>query len=122
MQDPRARLAPPRNLGPLINSKGEEWAPTPTAKGTSIFASAGWGGFGKHDLFEARLVAMRDPPRNLGAAINGPQKDFDAALSGKGLAFSSSFDPADSSRFFYAAKCAGGEGRMDIRETRTPIP
>lgn len=151
----------PRNLGPSINSKGEEWAPTPTAKGTLIFSSDGWGGFGKHDLFEARLDARTDPPKNLGPTINGPQEDFDAALSGESLAFSSgsmdddavpvrlytsrragalwsnrtpvnfhcsdfmngsSFDPADSSRFFYAAKCAGGEGRMDIRETRTPIP
>ena len=122
MQDPQARLAPPRNLGLLINSKGEEWAPSPTAKGTLIFASDDRGGFGKHNLFEARLDAKRDRPRNPGPAINGPQEDFDAVLSGEGLAFSSGFDPADPSRFFYAAKYAGGEGRMDIRETRTPIP
>lgn len=150
----------PRNLGPNVNSAGAEWAPTPTADGRLIFASDGWGGFGRHDLFEVRLQGGR--PVNLGAAINGPDEDFDAALSGDGrtLLFSSGvmtdevakvslfasthgpdgwskrrpagigcsdfvngagFDPADRRRVFYAASCPGGEGRMDIHETRTPI-
>lgn len=154
------RFATPRNLGAGVNSKGEEWAPTPTARGTLIFASDGWGGFGKHDLFEVRRGAKSGRPMNLGPAINGAEEDFDGALSGDVLVFSSgsmdddaipvrlfisersgkgwsprrpvgepcsnfvngsSFDPRDPSRFFYAAKCDGGEGRMDIRETRSPI-
>jgi hypothetical protein len=150
----------PRNLGPDVNSKGAEWAPTPTADGRLIFASDGWGGFGKHDLFEVRLSGGK--PRNLGPAINGPDEDFDAALTpdAKGMVYSSGvtsdtvakvslfvsrlgprgwsprmpagvgcadfvngagFDPSNPDRFYYAAKCPGGQGRMDIRETRTPI-
>src|SRR5690349_1033380 len=30
------------------------------------------------------------------------------------------FDPADGARVFYSAACPGGQGRMDIRETRLP--
>lgn len=145
----------PRNLGPGINSAGDEWAPTPTRDGGLIFASDGWGGAGGHELFEAPLSGGK--PVNLGPAINGPDDDFDAGLSpdGRTLLFSSGrmdddkaglfistrtaagwsprkaaglgcadyvngagFDPADGTRIFYAAVCAGGPGRMDIRETR----
>ena len=70
----------PRNLGPSINSKGDEWAPTPTRSGTILFSSDGWGGFGKHDLLEGD-PRTTTPPRNLGSGINGPDEDFDAALS-----------------------------------------
>lgn len=81
----------PGNLGPGINSAGDEWAPTPTASGTLIFASDGWGGYGRHDLFEARLDRPTGRPQNLGPAINTADEDFDAALSpdGKTLVFSS---------------------------------
>ncbi|MFL6605584.1 MAG: TolB family protein [Steroidobacteraceae bacterium] len=79
-----------RNLGPGINSPGDEWAPTPTAKGRLIFSSDGWGGYGKHDLFEAQPGAAARPV-NLGRLINGPDEDFDAALTPDGtqLIFSS---------------------------------
>jgi dipeptidyl aminopeptidase/acylaminoacyl peptidase len=150
----------PRNLGPKINSKGAEWAPTPTPDGRLIFASDGWGGFGKHDLFVADLKGGK--AENLGAAINGPDEDFDAAVApdGQAMVFSSGtvsddaekvalfvsrltaegwstrtpagvgcsgfvngpgFDPSNPDRFFYSARCEGGQGRMDIRETRSPI-
>jgi hypothetical protein len=150
----------PRNLGPDVNSKGAEWAPTPTADGRLVFASDGWGGFGKHDLFEVPLSGGK--PQNLGAAINGPDEDFDAALTpnADAMVFSSGvmsdtvdkvslyvsrlgpegwsqrtpagvgcsdfingpgFDPSNPDRFYYAASCPGGQGRMDIHETRTPI-
>jgi len=69
----------PANAGPAINSKGDEWAPTPTRDGGLLFSSNGWGGRGKHDLFIARPGAAR--PTNLGPSINTADEDFDAALS-----------------------------------------
>ena len=155
-----ATFGAPRNLGPDINSKGAEWAPTPTADGRLVLASDGWGGFGKHDLFEVPLSGGK--PQNLGAAINGPDEDFDATLTpnGDAIVFSSGvmsdtvakaglfvsrlgpegwsprtpagvgcsdfvngagFDPSNPDRFYYAAKCPGGPGRMDIHMARTPI-
>lgn len=72
----------PRNLGPRINSAGDEWAPTPTRDGRLIFASDGWGGLGQHDLFEVALDGADGArPRNLGPAVNSAAQDFDAALS-----------------------------------------
>jgi TolB protein len=81
-------LSAPVNAGPSINSRGEEWAPTPTPDGGLLFASDGWGGEGRHDLFETRPGAAR--PLNLGPAVNGADEDFDAALyEGRVLIFSS---------------------------------
>jgi hypothetical protein len=84
------QFSAPRNVGPLINGKGDEWAPVPTPRGSLIFSSDGWGGEGKHDLFESD-PQLKQPPRNLGRKINGPEEDFDAALApdGKTLVFSS---------------------------------
>lgn len=161
-RDPGAfRFGTPVNLGPTINSAGEEWAPTPLKNGSLIFASDGWGGFGRHDLFVTH-VGMKQP-RNLGATVNGPDEDFDAALSpdNTSLVFSSgmmsetaasvrlfvaswrggrptgrtplaigcsdfvigaSFDRTDPHSLYYAARCAGGLGRMDIRRARFANP
>jgi Tol biopolymer transport system component len=85
------QFSAPRNVGPTINSKGDEWAATPTPRGSLIFSSDGWGGEGKHDLFESDPQSAQAPPRNLGPQINGPDEDFDAALApdGKTLVFSS---------------------------------
>lgn len=153
----------PRNLGPRINSAGDEWAPTPTRDGKLLFASDGWGGLGAHDLFEAVLGEESEArPRNLGPAINSAEQDFDAALSPDGnmlifsagrmddeiaevrlyrsdrqtdgswgarvplgtgcadFAIGSSFDPNDPGHFYYAARCEGGNGRMDIRQVPAP--
>jgi len=83
------RFETPVNLGPSVNSSGEEWAPTPLKDGSLIFASDGWGGLGHHDLFILRRGMPR--PANLGPTVNGPDEDFDGALSpdGRTLVFSS---------------------------------
>jgi hypothetical protein len=69
----------PVNAGPAINSKGDEWAPTPMRDGSLLFSSDGWGGLGHHDLFVMRPGVSR--PTNLGPSINTADEDFDAALS-----------------------------------------
>jgi hypothetical protein len=71
----------PVNLGSGINSPGDEWAPTPDLDGRLIFSSDGWGGYGLHDLFEVSLADPGGRPVNLGAGVNGPDEDFDAALT-----------------------------------------
>jgi TolB protein len=73
----------PVNAGSKINSKGDEWAPTPTRDGGLLFSSDGWGGLGHHDLFLAARGSAR--PINLGASINSAAEDFDAALSPDGM-------------------------------------
>lgn len=92
------RFGAPRNLGPSVNSAGDEWAPTPTKAGTLIFASDGWGGQGRHDLFEAKLKGPSRRPASLGPGVNSADEDFDAALSpdGRTLVFSSGRMDGDS--------------------------
>ena len=70
----------PENLGPGVNGKGDEWAPTPSADGSLLlFASDGFGSVGGHDLFVARWngKAFVDPQPVPG--VNSRVDEFDAA-------------------------------------------
>jgi TolB protein len=71
---------PARNLGPNVNSAGDEWAPTLSADGqTLLFATNGRGGAGLHDLFTStRAGAAWSPPVPV-PGVNSPDEDFDAA-------------------------------------------
>ena len=70
----------PVNLGGNVNSKGDEWAPTPGADGaTLLFASDGRGGLGLHDLFvSTRGKEGWSEARALPAPLNSAEDDFDA--------------------------------------------
>jgi Tol biopolymer transport system component len=72
----------PVNLGAKINSSGDEWAPSVTKDGkTLLFSSDGHGGFGKHDLFLAKLGKNGwEAPVNIGPGINTAEEEFDAAF------------------------------------------
>lgn len=97
--DPRSgAFGEARNLGPALNSAGDEWAPTPSADGSLLlFASDGRGGAGRHDLFTS---AWRDgawqAAEPLAGEVNGPGDDFDAAFvdDGRVLVFARSDDAA----------------------------
>lgn len=94
----------PVNLGPAVNTAGNEVFPFVTAEGTLIFASDGWGGLGGLDIFFAEKsgeMAFRDAI-NLGTPFNSSQDDFGLILtpSGKTGYFSSGRD--------------GGRGKDDI--------
>ena len=75
------RYAAATNLGPVVNTAAEEWAPVLSRDGQRLlFASDGHGGAGKHDLFIAqRGDGAWTDVTNL-AAVNSPQEDFDAAF------------------------------------------
>ena len=75
------RYGSPENLGPTVNSKGDEWAPVVTSDGsTLLFATDGRGGQGLHDLFtSARVDGKWTEPKPLTVA-NSPAEDFDAAF------------------------------------------
>lgn len=79
-----------RNLGPRVNSAGDEWAPVPSPDGTTLlFATDGRPGAGLHDLFVSKLVKGEwQEPLPL-ADVNGPDEDFDAAFlhDGRTLVF-----------------------------------
>lgn len=74
------------NLGPAINTAGDEWAPTPGADGRHLlFASDGHGGAGGLDLFESkRSDDAWSMPAAL-SALNTPADEASAALLPTGV-------------------------------------
>ena len=86
------RYAAAANLGPQINTAGDEWAPVVSPDGSRLmFASDGRGGRGKHDLFIARHGAAGWGQVESLDALNGPEEDFDATFlhDGRSIVFSS---------------------------------
>ncbi len=71
-----------RNLGPTVNSAGDEWGPSVSPDGrTLLFCTDGRGGAGKHDLFvSTRRRHGWGPARRLTGPINGPLDDFDPSF------------------------------------------
>lgn len=68
----------PVNLGPRINTEGNELFPYIDKNGKLYFASTGYPGLGGLDIFEVVLKDMKPvgKPRNLGPGINSPADDF----------------------------------------------
>lgn len=65
-----------QNLGPEINTAGNEMFPMPVASGELFFASDGHPGFGKLDLFVAENKEGKLEIKNLGKNINSIADDF----------------------------------------------
>jgi tetratricopeptide (TPR) repeat protein len=73
--EPTSRL---RNMGNLINSKGDEITPFYTASDSSFyFSSNRWSGYGGFDIFKSKgLLDKIGAPENLGPGINTPSDDY----------------------------------------------
>lgn len=108
------------NLGPGVNSPGDEWAPVPGLDGkTLLFASDGRGGAGGHDLFVARwngdaFAGARPVP-----GVNTKADEFDAAWlqGGAALVFARSQDAATRPVRLLLAQCDGSR-----YGSATPLP
>lgn len=84
----------PRNLGPTINSAGDDTSPFMHPDGeTFYFSSTGHPGFGKSDIFISRRLkdTVFTEPQNLGLPYNSIHEDFGATvnLAGDSLYWSS---------------------------------
>lgn len=122
--DPRTgAFGEARNLGPALNTAGDEWAPTPSPDGSLLlFASDGRGGAGRHDLFTSRwrdgAWQVAEP---LAGEVNGAGDDFDAAFvdDGRVLVFARSDDAATQPIALWAATRVHGRyvepRRLDAR-------
>lgn len=98
------------NLGPGVNSKGDEWAPSPSLDGKSLlFASDGFGGAGRHDLFIARWDGSGFVDRKPVPGVNTRGDDFDAAWleGGKAIVFTRSADADTKPMQLLVAQCDG---------------
>lgn len=102
-----------KNLGPNINTPGNEFFPRPTSDGKFFFSSDGHPGYGKLDIFVAELDEEgKQVIKNLGDNFNSNQDDF-------GIFFSDY--PKEG---FIASNREGGVGDDDIYyfEDKTPTP
>ncbi len=98
------------NLGPGVNSAGDEWAPAPSSDAEPLlFASNGFGGAGRHDLLVAHWngKAFVDPQPAPG--VNTADDEFDAAWldDGKAIVFARSTDVESQPIQLYVAQCNG---------------
>jgi hypothetical protein len=67
----------PVRLPEPVNSSAQEWFPRLARDGTLTFGSGRPGGFGKTDIYSARLVHGRWDVRNLGGAVSTPDDDYE---------------------------------------------
>lgn len=99
--DSRGRFSRVRNLGPEINTAGDEMFPHVADDGKLYFASDGHPGYGGLDLFVVERVNGKTVVENLGQPVNSTGDDFGIFLF-----------KAD--RGFFTSNRAGGKGDDDI--------
>lgn len=104
------------NLGPTINTAGDEESPFMASDGVTLyFSSTGHPGMGDGDIFMTRIQQVNGDtvwnwlePYNLGYPINSPFQEV-------GL-----FVKADGKTAYYASSRLEGEGGLDIYEFTLP--
>ncbi len=99
------------NLGPDINTAGDEMFPTFGPDGTLYFSSNGHPGLGGLDIFEARMdsVAERWKVQNMGVPINSAGDDFGMT-----------FEPKAPHRGFFASNRGDARGWDHIYSFELP--
>lgn len=100
-----SRFMEPVNLGPTINTAGNESTPFIHADNRTLyFSSTGWPGMGMDDIFFSKKDEQGNwkEPTNLGYPINTPSKEVGFIVNRKG-------DWA-----YFASDMPGGYGGLDI--------
>ena len=97
----KGQFAKVRNMGPQINTFGNELFPFVSKKNRFFFASDGHPGFGGLDLFEAAGANNTIVVKNMNRPINSPSDDFGLFLYSQG-------------KGFFCSNRAGGKGDDDI--------
>jgi outer membrane protein OmpA-like peptidoglycan-associated protein len=100
-RDGRGRWGNVRNLGPKINTYGNEMFPYSAIDGSLYFSSDGHPGFGGLDIFRAERREGQLFVENLGSPINSNDDDFGLFL----------FSPT---KGFFTSNREGGKGDDDI--------
>lgn len=99
--DGRGRFGKVKNLGPDINTAGDESFPYVSENGKLYFSSDGHPGYGMLDIFEVNRANGKTVIQNLGQPVNSPADDFGLFL----------FKP---DRGFFTSNRDGGKGDDDI--------
>lgn len=83
----------PENLGPLVNTEGEESFPYLDPDGTLYFSSDGHVGFGELDIFFLKKVGKKRVVENIGKPINSSHDDFAITFHNNELGYFTSNRP-----------------------------
>ncbi len=114
----KGQYGAPVNLGATVNTRGDEWAPTPNADGSQLlFASDGRGGLGLHDIFASeRTKDGWSEARALPSPLNSEEDDFDATWLHDGRTLVFSRKPKDKEEMhLYAASVTDGAWSVPLR-------
>lgn len=99
----------PVNLGPQVNTAGDELYPTLRNDSTLYFSSNGHVGMGGLDMFEAKLANGKwGAVSNLKFPLNSESDDFGIIFEGK------------KEHGFFSSSRTGGRGGADIYEFKVP--
>ena len=104
-KDEKGEWGYPVNLGPVINSKGNEKSPFIHPDGKTLyFSSDGWPGLGGFDIFYSRMDdnAKWSKPKNIGYPINSQDDEV------------SFFVSTDGTQGFFASNKLKGKGGWDL--------
>lgn len=103
-------LQEPVNLGPEINSSGDEIFPFIHADGTLYFSSNGRDGLGGLDIYYTKLTSSGNwsAAQNIGAPFNGEKDDFGLILD------------LETKNGYFSSNRTGGRGADDIYNFHVP--
>lgn len=96
------------NVGPIVNSEANDWAPSISSDGLELFFNASGsrpGGIGKYDIWVAKRVVINEEwgePVNLGPSVNSPANDGAPYISADGLSL------------YFSSIRSGGYGHPDL--------
>lgn len=113
----------PENLGPNVNTEGNEQFPFITADNLLYFASNGRIGLGGLDIFVANL-AKNEPASNLGKPVNSEKDDFAFSFNAsKNVGFISSNRTGNDDIYLIEPLCAV-EAQIAVTNLKTgdPLP
>ncbi|MCW3126282.1 MAG: OmpA/MotB domain protein [Bacteroidetes bacterium] len=105
LRDQSGNWAAPINLGPSINTSGDEMFPFVSNDGTLYFSSNGHLGLGGLDVFSTSPTTTKEgwtAPENLGFPINTNKDDFNFIID------------KDNKNGYFASNRDGGKGDDDI--------
>ncbi len=103
-------LGEPINLGSNINGPADDWGPSISPDGLSLFFGSGrTGGYGNMDIYMTTRLSTDDDwgvPVNLGPTVNSSSRDLEPDISADGL------------ELYFESRRPGGSGLADIWVTK----
>ena len=78
----QSKWSAPKNVGPIINTKANEYYPSVTSKGDLFFTAAYKDAKGKEDIYVSRYVnGLYTKPVSLGTGVNSKKYEFNAYVA-----------------------------------------